>query len=235
MSLSVISYAYIGVEIVAASALEAKWPEPRSHSLHQERSEDSQSSASETLIGRTVKFTASFMPLLVGVAYTLSAILVCLNIRLDDCALPRLSWVQNTTACHRSSDDDRQRYKNETTSAFVIIAGRSTVRGLDHVFNAFLVFSGLTCANTNLYVASRTLFGLTSRLDGGSGQPWVLRALAWLGRTNNRKVPFRAMVFSAAVFWWVPFLQISGWTDVNTPIGTVRLPSIAHFVGESSH
>ncbi|KAF4827276.1 Arginine permease CAN1 [Colletotrichum tropicale] len=219
MSLSIAAFAYVGVEIVAASALEAKWPEPRHRPSQEDLAAESRPSNAETLIGRTVKFSAIFISVLVGVAYTLSGMLVSLNIRPDDCALPHLSWVQNTTSCKWYSEEDRAHHKNATSSAFVVIAGRSNARILDHVFNFFLVFTALTCANTNLYVASRSLFGLTSRLDGGAGQPWVLRTLAWFGRTNRRKIPLRAMVFSAIAFWWVPFLQISGGTDTNTPIG----------------
>ncbi|KAF9872800.1 amino acid permease [Colletotrichum karsti] len=219
MSLSIAAFAYVGVEIVAASALEAKWPEPRRHLTQQDPQDDSQRSSPETLIGRTVKFSAIFISVLVAVAYTLSGMLVSLNIEPNDCALPHLSWVKNTTSCEWMVPEHRNTHRNSTSSAFVVIAGRSSARVLDHVFNFFLVFTALTCANTNLYVASRSLFGLTSRLDGGAGQPWVLRTLAWFGRTNSRKVPLRAMVFSALAFWWVPFLQISGGTDTSTPVG----------------
>lgn len=212
MSLSISAFAYVGVEIVAASALEAKWPKTK------RQGGPAQASSPETLIGGTVKFSAIYLSVLVGVAYTLSGMLVALNIEKEDCALPRLSWVNQTRPCPAT----------ETSSAFVVIAGRSGVFRLDHVFNVFLIFTALTCANTNLYVASRSLFGLTSRLDGGAGQSWVLRALAWFGRTNNRKVPLRAMVFSALAFWWVPFLQISGGTSTSTPIGMVRRFSLLH-------
>ncbi|TDZ34984.1 Arginine permease CAN1 [Colletotrichum spinosum] len=205
MSLSIAAFAYVGVEIVAASALEAKWP--KSKPRHPSTPDDNPSP--ETLIGRTVKFSAIYISVLVAVAYTLSGALASLNIPHDHCALPRLSWVPYP-GCNPAEP---------TSSVFVVIAGDAVRHGLDHAFNVFLVFTALTCANTNLYVASRSLFGLTSRLDGGAGQPWVLRLLAWFGRTNGRKVPLRAMVCSALAFWWVPFLQIKGGTDTTTPIG----------------
>ena len=121
-----------------------------------------------------------------------------------------------------------------TSSAFVAIAQESGLPGLANAFNVFLVFTALTCANTNLYVASRSLFGLTSRLDGGgvSGRGTrqlarriAMGALAWLGRTNSHRVPIRAMIVSAFAFIWVPFLQLKpGGSNESTPIGQVGTP-----------
>ena len=79
---------------------------------------------------------------------------------------------------------------------------------MNHVFNVFVVLTAVTTASTNLYVASRSLFGLTSRIDGGRDEPWYLRLFAYFGRTNRHKVPIRAMIFSAIAFWWVPFLEL---------------------------
>lgn len=217
--MSIATFAYVGVEIVAASALEVEWPkkivEARTNS-------DLARPSNDTLIGKTVKFSAIFISVLATIAYSLSGLLATFDIARDDCQLPRLSWINATaTSCQVSSSSPSSPGTN-TASAFVAIAYQSRVPHLADVFNAFLVFTCLTCANTNLYVASRTLFGLTSRLDGGTGQPWVLRLLAWFGRTNHRKVPMRAMIFSALAFCWVPFLQLSGGTSTDTPIGMVR-------------
>jgi len=71
------------------------------------------------------------------------------------------------------------------------------------------VVAALTCANTNLYVASRVLFSLTRMLDGSPSQPWYMRFPAWLGKTNRHGVPLRAMIFSCLCFAWVPFLNLS--------------------------
>ncbi|KAJ6185847.1 hypothetical protein N7519_007148 [Penicillium mononematosum] len=197
MSISIATFAYTGVEVVAASALEARW-------VHRE---DEMSTISDKLppsndvqVGRSFKFSAIFIPVLAMVAYTISGLLATLDIERKSCALPRLSWL--------SVDVEAGCTEPSNSAAFVAIATMSNIPHLADVFNAFLVFTCLSCAGTNLYVASRALFGLTSRLDGGEGQRWYLRVFAWFGKTDRRQVPLRAMIFSAVAFWWVPFLQL---------------------------
>jgi len=224
MSLSFATFAYVGVEVVAASALEVQWPRRSldGQSAHEDSNLSRQSKV--TLIGKSVQFSAIFISFLATVAYTTSGLLASFDIERNDCQLPRLSWVNNTE-CKLSGNLTSPNGKSNTASAFVIIAKQSQIPHLPDVFNFFLVFTCLSCANTNLYVASRALFGLTSRLDGHSGQRWYLRLFAWFGRTNRHKVPVRSMVFSAVAFGWVPFLQLGGKTspNTNTPINMVRV------------
>jgi amino acid transporter len=212
MCLSIATFAYVGVEIVAASALESAL------GTHRQRLDSTSVEAMQhngILIGSTVKFSSMYFSLLATLAYSLSGLLVSFDIPWNHCNLPRLSWISTTTECLPSAPG----IQTDTASAFVVIAAESMIPHLHNVFNAFLVFTCITCASTNLYVASRALFGLTSRLDGGRGQPWYIQILAFLGRTNTRKVPIRAMISSAAAFVWVPFLQLRGGTTTETPIG----------------
>ncbi|RYP90934.1 hypothetical protein DL770_002939 [Monosporascus sp. CRB-9-2] len=199
MAMSTAAFSYVGVEIVAASAMEVRWPKSK------ERTDSGLSSHSElsSLIGKTVKFSAIWISVLATITYSVSGILVSFNLPRNSCRLPRFSWAPSEVC-------EVQEAEAKTSSAFVTIAELSEIPGLAHVFNFFLVFTALTCAMTNLYVASRSLFGLTSRLDDSRGQPWFLRALAWLGKTNKHKVPMRAMITSALAFVWVPFLRLEG-------------------------
>ncbi|KAJ5836615.1 hypothetical protein N7447_002641 [Penicillium robsamsonii] len=197
MSISIATFAYTGVEVVAASALEAKWP----HRTDEQSTTPGRSLRSNGAhIGKSFKFSAIFIPVLAMIGYTISGLLATLNIERNDCALPRLSWL--------SIDVEAGCKMPSKSAAFVAIAAMSNIPHLADVFNAFLVFTCLSCAGTNLYIASRTLFGITSRLDGGEGQRWYLRVFAWFGKTDRRQVPRRAMIFSAVAFWWVPFLQL---------------------------
>ncbi|KAF7543276.1 hypothetical protein G7Z17_g10869 [Cylindrodendrum hubeiense] len=206
MSTSIATFAYVGVEVVAASALEARWsnsqrPAPAGEEV--------------PFIRRTVKFSAVFFSLLAVGAYTLSGLLTSLDIPWDDCRLPRLSWVE-APHCDNAIN---------STSAFVIIADESKIQNLDDVFNAFLVFTAVTCGSATLFVASRSLFGLTARLDGGSTQPWYIRILALFGKTNRHKVPVRAVILSAGAFFWLPPLQLLGdATKKNKPNDMVKFP-----------
>lgn len=59
-----------------------------------------------------------------------------------------------------------------------------------------LVLLALTSANTVLYTASRSLFNLTVILNDQYGNPSCVRYLDYLRRTNQRRVPLRAVVAS---------------------------------------
>ncbi|KAK1496665.1 hypothetical protein CTAM01_08303 [Colletotrichum tamarilloi] len=218
MSTSIAAFAYVGVEIVAASALEAHWSKPRRQRLREKDKLQRRPSYHEQVqnsIANTLKFTAVWVTVLVTVAYVVSGLLVTLGFERDNCELTRLSWVHN--AC--KDQDSGKNKERKSSSPFVLMAQRSGIYGLDHAVNAALVFTAITCANTNLYVASRTLFGITSSLDGGYDQRIVVRCLAWLGQTNKSQVPMRAMVVSALAFCWVPFLQEGGGFNTDTKIG----------------
>lgn len=222
MSISIATFAYVGVEIVAASALEVQWPRRAETDLR--ASSDMSCRSKDTLIGNTVKFSAIWISVLATFGYTLTGVLATLEIPWNDCQLPRLSWMNSTiemAACFSSPSVSQ----TNTSSVFVAIANRSQIPHLADVFNAFLVFTCLSCASTNLYVASRALFGLTSRLDYGREHRWYLRMLAYFGKTDRNKVPRRAMIFSAFAFWWIPFLQLRAGTGTDNPIGMV-----SHFV-----
>lgn len=194
MCLPIATYAYIGVEIVAASSLEAR--PPRNNMAGQ-------------LISATVRRTAIWVAPFTAVLYILSSLLTTFAISYDDCALPRLGWITYpSSSCE----------PGKSSSAFVSIAHSSGIQALDRSFNVFLVVTALTCANTNLYVASRTLFGLTRELEGGPDQTnWVEWGLAYLNQTSTKyKVPYRAVIFSAVAFGWVPFLQLAPGSSSHT-------------------
>ncbi|KAL2788661.1 amino acid permease-domain-containing protein [Aspergillus keveii] len=219
MCISLATFAYIGIEIVAASALESA-PDPKRGSRENPPGQAMESQASpgsnDWLVANTIMFSTKYICVLATLAYSLSGLLVSFDIPWNHCHLPRLSWINRTA--HSDCDASVVMAAN-TTSAIVAIAIESGVPHLGDIVNVFIVFTCISCAGTMLYVASRVLFGLTSRLDGGASQPWHLRLLAWLGRTSRHGVPVRAMVFSAAAFIWVPFLQLSGGTDTTRPIG----------------
>ncbi|KAJ5759044.1 proline-specific permease [Penicillium odoratum] len=207
MCISTAVFSFVGVEVVAASALEAKWPQ------HGRDAENSCSKASpkSPLVGSGVKFSAIYISVLATVAYTLSGFLVSLDIQSADCRLPRVTWDTTSTHC---KDPGSQ-------SAFVMIAKGSKIKHLADVINVFLVFTCLSCAGTNLYISSRALFGLTSQLKGGKGQSWHIRVLAKLGKTDHRKVPRRAIVFSAVAFCWIPFLQLIQGSEAQSSINVL--------------
>ena len=194
-------FAFVGIEIPAATALEAR---AQLSSARPGGPADS-----------TVRFAAVWVSIIAGCIYILGALLVSFDLDWDEVNLPRVSWLV-------SEPTKPGLLLNGTSNSAFIIAGKeSKLPGLAGFITVGLVISALTAANTTLYVASRTLFGLMRRVKAGPDSPWIERFFSSLGKTNHRKVPMRAVVASCA-FCWVPFLYLSHSDESGTNIGTVR-------------
>lgn len=163
---------------------------------------------------RSVKFSAIWVSIIAGVIYVLGALLISFDLDWNDSSLPRLSWLGNFTTSKST---------NKYYSAFVISARNSAIsghQGLADFINVCILFTQLTAANTTLYVASRTLFSLTKGVHPDADSPYVTKCLAFLGKTNRRKVPMRALAASCC-FCWVPFLYLKDSNARGTTIGAV--------------
>lgn len=220
MSLSIAAFQFIGVEIPAATALEARKsskPQPDDDSFIERETTTEvtlakrMSSTWQTLnntSGRrmasftprgpateALQFSATKLPIIAGVTYFVSGLLVCLNVEWNDENLP-ITWTASTSTDILSN------------SAFVIAAEQSGIPGLGGAITVFMMFTALTAANTALYVASRTLFSLTRELPP-EAEEWYIRLIANCGRTNRRGVPLTAICVSCC-FLWLPFLYFIG-------------------------
>ncbi|KAL4905090.1 hypothetical protein BDW74DRAFT_18766 [Aspergillus multicolor] len=197
---SIAAFAYVGVDITAATALEAR----------PDRRKSSRGTETDSLKGPwpyiSVRFVATWTSFLVWIIYFIAGFLMSLNVEWDNNNLPRLSWLGSPT----EKDE-----KFKTDSGFVISAAMSGIHGLADMFTAVIFITAVFSANTNLYVASRTLFGLTRRIQGDG---W--RFFAFFGKTNNYQVPVRAMLLSL-VFMWVPFLYLSPHNSSDTTISSL--------------
>ena len=180
MCLSIAAFAFVGVEITAATALEAK------------------ASTRQQIVPTTrLKRPATKLPLVVGTVYVLAAIMLALAVDANSPSLPPQGWVNPTTQSTSKSD-----------SAFVQAAETARITALPSVITTFIVFTALTSANTALYVASRTLFGLAR--ESGS---WF----GYFGVTDGtRRVPLRALWASAAFFFVGYFCYLPSQNGVNT-------------------
>ena len=133
----------------------------------------------------------------------------------DDPNLPRLSWLNHSGASDTSGTSDSvagsESADTTSNSAFVIAASNSEIGGhqvLADFVTVCLLITALTAANTALYVASRTLFSLTTGIVAYPNSPWITKFLAYFGKTNGHKVPIRALAASCC-FSWVSFLYLS--------------------------
>ncbi|RYP92134.1 hypothetical protein DL770_001715 [Monosporascus sp. CRB-9-2] len=87
---------------------------------------------------------------------------------------------------------------NANASPFVVAIKNARIRTLDHILNACILVFVFSASNSDLYIASRTLYGLAS--DGSA--PKIFR------RTDNKGVPLYALGFSAC-FAMLAFMNVS--------------------------
>ncbi len=105
-------------------------------------------------------------------------------------------------------------YSNHSTSVAPVIAllqvGSSV---LPDIINGVLIYSGLSAANTALYVASRTLYGLTRDLSSTDGNP-IIRLFANLNTVSpTTRIPVWSLILSCLAFSsWLPFIAIKNYT-----------------------
>ncbi|KAI1867678.1 uncharacterized protein JN550_006819 [Neoarthrinium moseri] len=95
---------------------------------------------------------------------------------------------------------------NAAASPFVLAIKLAGIGGLDHVLNACILVFVFSASNSDLYIASRTLYGLAS--DGSA--PAVFR------KTNKDGVPIYALGLSAC-FCLLAFMNVSD--DSKTVFG----------------
>ena len=98
--------------------------------------------------------------------------------------------------------------KHRTIAIFILAPFEANIRVLPGFIAGCIIFTVMSCANTALYVASRTLFGLTREIPSNH-ELWILRWLSRLGTTTPRThVPGWALLVSAISFCWLPFLHL---------------------------
>ncbi|KAI9894305.1 MAG: hypothetical protein M1814_003061 [Vezdaea aestivalis] len=148
------AFAYIGVEIVAMTAGEAKYPR------------------------RDIPFAAKFVWLITISLYVFSVMFVSLCVPWTNTKLLKLS-------------DPRAR-NTGAASPFIIALSEAGYAVVPSLTNAGYVFAAWTAANTGLYVASRTLYGMCQ------GMTKERNRFLWpLGRTRvSNGAPVPAIVAS---------------------------------------
>ena len=135
----------------------------------------------------------------VFVLYFLCAIGEVLNVQWTDPNLPTIHGSLNKTSAQTAGKPLGSR------AILVVAALRAGYKDAPHVFNGFMIFSALSASNTALYVASRSLYGMTRTIN-----PWTwLSKLKILGNVWHKTgVPMWALFASFLGFLWLPFLQL---------------------------
>jgi yeast amino acid transporter len=150
----------------------------------------------------SLRFSSKYIAYIITIFFLLCGLGEALNVGWDDPHLPQM------TARRRSVDINNGDQPPESFSILVLAAELQDLPRSANVWNAFLIISCLSAANTALYVASRTLYGLCRDLP--QDDPFFLkRWAAKLGMLDPRtRVPFWALIASTIAFFWLPFLHL---------------------------
>lgn len=157
---------------------------------------------------QSLKYPAKLIAWLTAAIYFFCALGFYLNVSWTD---PFLPSVPNRIA-HGSLTIAPSTNTTQTNAIVVIAVLNANKPDLPGFLNGCLIMAVLSAANTALYVASRTLFGLTRELNPTSKYwRWVSKLST---TTNTRRVPAAALLASALAFSWVPLLHLTkSYTD----------------------
>lgn len=185
MCIPLVTFSYIGIELLTVAAFEARDP----HELKQ-----------------PARNIAWFTALL----YCISTGLIIANVSWQDQNLPGLFQQALTTISTGNKDlmafgDDEP----NTNAAPLIALHRLGFRFLPSFLNGCFIYSALSCANTALYVASRQLYGLTRSITVTSESNTLRRLLAWMSGVEYRtRSPWPALIVSVVTLYWLPFIRL---------------------------
>lgn len=105
---------------------------------------------------------------------------------------------------------------NRSTVAPVIAVLQVGIPNLPGVIVGFLFYSGISCATTTLYVASRTLYGLTRDLSQTDPNFFVSFFARFNTVSSGQHVPVWALI--ASLFFisiWLPFVKLDSKATQN--------------------
>lgn len=144
---------------------------------------------------RALRMPSQIIAYFVVAIYFLLAIGELLNVEWVNTSLPPIYGGINGTSVETS----------RSSAVIVIAAVQAGYKHMPGLLNGFMIFSALSASNTSLYVASRTLYGMTRTIN-----PWGWCSfLKELGSVWHKTgVPMWALFGSFIAFLWLPFLQL---------------------------
>ncbi|EKG21689.1 Amino acid/polyamine transporter I [Macrophomina phaseolina MS6] len=199
-------YPFLGVESVTMTAFEAK------------------NTAELKMPARNISF-------IVLSVYMVSIVSMLLNVSWTDPLLMiyygQWTFGDSPTHCPANSPRAENGMRDDVTHLVPVIAlDRHDIPYLGGVINACLLYSAFSAANSALFVASRTLYGLGSSIQRDEKSP-ILRWLSTLANVDSNGVPQRA-IFGSMIFGWIPFLSL---VDEK---GTDKMQDILQSIGTTS-
>jgi amino acid transporter len=146
---------------------------------------------------KAVRGPAYWVPPIIFATYALGSIGFYLNVSWENPMLP--STLKRATGGTTTG-----------VSILIIAAKESGIPHLAGFFNAALIMTVFSSANTALYVASRILYGLARDFEVGEQGTFWRKWIAGFGKTSHvNKVPIGAVLMSFILFFWLPALHMA--------------------------
>lgn len=148
---------------------------------------------------KSLKWPSRIIAYVITLLMVLDSIGGLLNISWKDTYLPPIGIeMRNGTA---AADVTRP----QTSNMAILAIWDAGLKSLAGFVNACLVFSLVSVSNTSMYVASRTLYGMTRKIEANNIAAKVLRSFSIV--VHKTGVPAAALMVSAISFAWMPFLE----------------------------
>lgn len=184
------AYAFVGVEIVSAVAVEARHP-------------------------RDLHNAANYIAPFTTVIYLLLVLMFGFDVYWKNAKLPSFYEIRPTQNQNTRYRRDSAYTPSSTSNSsidypvVVIAALHAGIERLPSFLVGASLFAAVSAANTALYVASRSLYGVTKDLEWNSDN-LLERLMSHFGITNDNNVPHWAIVTSAVAFGsWIPALHFA--------------------------
>ncbi|CAD6564934.1 MAG: hypothetical protein ASARMPREDX12_004509 [Alectoria sarmentosa] len=205
------AYAFVGVEMVSAVAVEARHP-------------------------RDLHNAANYIAPFIAVIYILLVLMFGFDVPWTDPRLPpfyEIRPTQNQTTRYRRDSAYTPSSTSNSSIDYPVVVIAALIARIERL-PSFLVgaslFAAVSAANTALYVASRSLYGVTKDFEWNSDNVFE-RLMSHFGITNDNNVPHWAIVASAVAFGsWIPALHfakghpnVEELQEILSTLGTVGL------------
>ena len=185
IAIPIVTYAYLGTELITVTAFEAVNP-------------------------NELKGPAKNIAYYISALYIFNVLGFVLNVEWFNQNLP--AYFKQDLVHPNSTDLGHTPIQfgagpTNSDSPPVIATLQANIPGLPGFITGCMVYSALSSANTALYVASRTLYGLTRDLDAESDSKIISFFARFNFITPNTNVPGWAILLSLVSFIWLPFVQ----------------------------
>lgn len=178
--LPIMAFGYVGIETITVTAFETATPE------------------------KDLKWPSKYTVYFAVMIYLLCMFSQCLNVSWTDAHLPTVYDKMNTIFKRAENSNDPEDPSSHVLAVIAIFKWGQ--KGLAGALNGGIIFSILSASNSSLYVASRTLYGMTLHVTGETTLKRFVRTFSKVDQ--ERKVPLQALLLSFAMFFWVPFMSL---------------------------